>query len=367
LQFIFVLFFGGVVIQCLFIISFLLAFRKGQLEIDDVEMPISIIVAAHDELDNLKELVPLLLAQEYPKFEVIIVEDRCNDETFDYLREESKKDDRLRIVRIASKPDHVNGKKFALTLGIKAAVNDWVLLTDADCRPSSSYWVKEMSRACGEGKDLVLGYSPYQRGKGFLNSFIRYESLLAAIQFIGLAILGRPYMGVGRNLAYKKSLFLKSKGFHDHLGVTGGDDDLFVNQHATSGNTSVVLGENSIVTSIPKNSWAEFYMQKVRHLSVGKHYKASDKILLGLFSASLILTWSLLVPVALLFPIVYVVLGVFIIRWILLSILTHQASRKLGYAFEGWKTPFLDFIFVIYYLVIGLVALQTKRVRWKKT
>lgn len=367
MQLIFILFFGGMLIQCLFIILFLLAFGKKRSPIDGSEVPISVIVAAHDELDNLKELIPLLLAQEYPSFEVIVVEDRCNDESFDYLREESKRDARLRVVRVASKPDHVNGKKFALTLGIKAAVNDWVLLTDADCRPNSSLWIKEISKRCAENKDFVLGYSPYQKEKGFLNSFIRYESLLTAIQFIGLAILGKPYMGVGRNLAYRKSLFLDSKGFHDHLSVTGGDDDLFVNQHATSSNAEVVFGENSIVTSVPKTTWVEFYVQKVRHLSVGKHYKATDRMLLGLFSISLIASWALLVPVALLFPIVYVVFGVFLIRWVLLSILTHKASRKLGYAFEGWKAPFLDFIFVIYYLVTGLVALQTKKVRWKKT
>ncbi|MEJ0056537.1 MAG: glycosyltransferase [Bacteroidota bacterium] len=172
-----------------------------------------IIVCAHDEEENLKALVPLLLGQEYPEFEVIIVEDRCNDGTYDYLLAATKQDARLKMVRVRHLPEHLNGKKFALTLGIKAASHEWVLLTDADCKPAGNQWIRSMTSHFQPDKQIVIGYSPYIRSSSYLNAFIRFESLITGIQFIGWALLGRPYMGVGRNLAYRKNLFFENKGF----------------------------------------------------------------------------------------------------------------------------------------------------------
>ncbi len=307
----------------------------------------------------------MLLAQEHPEFEVIVVEDRCNDNTYDYLLAATKLDARLKMVRVVHKPEHINGKKFALTLGIKAARYDWVLLTDADCRPSSNLWMAKMSEAMDDTAQIVLGYSPYIKTKGLLNSFIRFESILTGIQFIGFAWLGRPYMGVGRNLAYRKSLFLENKGFNSHLGVVGGDDDLFVNQHAKGSSTRICVGPDVLMRSTPKTTWKEYYIQKLRHLSVGKHYKFGDKVLLGIFSLTWTLSWLIALPLSFFTPFTEWILLAFIVRWMLLVFLFYKASKKLGEPFEGWKAPFLDFIYVFYYLVTGPKALVSKKVRWK--
>lgn len=353
-------------IQIIYLLTLLVAITKYKAQPADRKVPVSVIVCGHDEHQNLQELLPLLLNQEYPDFEVVVVEDRSNDESFDFLYEACKHHSNLRLVRVKDKPEHVNGKKFALTLGIKAARHEWVLLTDADCRPNSTHWIKEMSTRFSNESEIVLGYSPYQKKSGLLNLFIRYETLLTAIQYFGMAILGKPYMAVGRNLAYRKSLFLNNKGYSSHLSVTGGDDDLFVNQWGHKKNTTIVIGPESIVYSTPKTSWIEFYYQKLRHLSVGKRYKISDKIVSGVFMLSLVGCWLLIVPAVIYSTIFYVPIAVFLIRIILLTLLAHKASRKLGEAFEGWKVPVLDFIFVIYYLVVGLAALRTNQVRWKR-
>lgn len=328
--------------------------------------PVSVIVCAHDEEKNIRELVPILLQQKYPEFEVIIVEDRCNDETYDFLLDAVKRDTRLKMVRVTHLPAHISGKKFALTLGIKAAVNDWVLLTDADCRPGPN-WIASMAAHCKEEKKIVIGYSPYQREPGYLNNFIRFESLVTGIQYMGWALLGNPYMGVGRNLAYRKALFIDNKGFNKHLGVIGGDDDLFVNEHATEENVAVCIGADSLTPSIPKRTWSEFFRQKIRHLAVGKKYRLSDKLVLGFFSLSWVLSWIFVVP--LLFTQtglnLYLWAG-FVLREIMLAIVIGIASRALGDRLAAWKTPVLDFNYAIYYLGTGLVALVSKRVRWKK-
>ena len=172
-------------------------------------------------------------------------------------------------------------------------------------------------------------------------------------------------MGVGRNLAYRKSLFLENKGFNTHLGITGGDDDLFVNEHANSQNVNVSLGQASLILSKPKTNWTSFYYQKLRHLSVGKHYRLFDRIVLGVFSITWILTWIAVLPFTFFTPWMYWLIGGFAFRWLLLIVLFDHASRKLGDPFEAWKTPFLDFIYAFYYLVAGPVALVSKKIRWK--
>ncbi|MDZ7649020.1 MAG: glycosyltransferase [Cytophagales bacterium] len=252
-----------------------------------------------------------------------------------------------------------------MTLGIKAAKYEWLLFTDADCRPAGNQWIKRMTSQYNENTQIVLGFSPYTKQPGWLNAFIRFESIVTGIQMISFSNLGKPYMGVGRNLAYAKSLFLDHKGFNNFLSVTGGDDDLFVNRVASRKNTQVCLGSEAMTVSHPKESWREFLHQKLRHLSVGKKYRAVDKIILALFSLTWILTWFFVAPLMAFTTDFYVIGALFIVRSILQITLIYKATSKLGMGFEVWKTPFLDFIFPFYYLVTGLRALVVKRIQWK--
>jgi glycosyltransferase involved in cell wall biosynthesis len=369
LQVLFIVFLVAVGIQLIYLTFFLIAFLKKYKEDDATIQPVSVIVCAHDEEQNLRELVPLLVQQQHPSFEVIIVNDRSNDGTYDYLlhatQTQTNHNASVRMVHIDRAPAHVNGKKYGITLGIKAAKYDWIVLTDADCRPHSDQWLQAMSAKCSGGKEIVLGYSAYLQENGFLNLFIRFETLFTAIQYMSYAILGNPYMGVGRNLAYRKSLFLDNKGFNGYLGVTGGDDDLFVNQHATASNTAVCLGENSIVNSVPKRTWRDYFNQKVRHLSVGKKYRFGHQFLLGIFSISHALTWITGMPLLFIFSGYLWILGALVFRTSLMAFTTHRAAVRFGHKFESWSVPLLDFLFVIYYLSTAPVALLTKKIRWR--
>lgn len=352
-------------IQILYLIVLLCGVLKKDRHQVQPPHPVSVIVCAHDEEANLRELIPMLLAQEHPQFEVIIVEDRCNDGTFDYLREATEKDARLRMVRVIHKPENINGKKFGLTLGIKAAQYEWLVFTDADCRPSSNRWLNHMSEKQNESTQFVLGFSAYAKAPGLLNAFIRFETLLTGILYSAFARLGKPYMGVGRNLSYTKSLFLNSKGFHAHQEITGGDDDLLVNRLATRKNAAVVLGPEAITISKPKITWSDFLHQKLRHLSVGRYYKFSDKIMLSLFTGSWV-AFLLLSPLGYFTPFVWVIGAIFLVRWFFLLLLFGKAARRLGAEIELWKIPVLDVTFAFYYLVTGLRALVVKRIKWKK-
>jgi glycosyltransferase involved in cell wall biosynthesis len=377
LQILILVFLIAVGIQLVYLLIFLIALVRKQEEGSEAQVPVSVVVCAHDEAENLKELIPLLLAQDYPEFEVIIVNDRSNDSTFDYLLEETKIHPRLRMVNVKDTPERVNGKKYGITLGIKAATNEWILLTDADCRPRNSGWIRSMSRHFTSSTQFVLGLSPYKKQPGFLNLFVRFETLLTAIQYFAFGWLKNPYMGIGRNLAYRKSLFLEQKGFNNFLHVTGGDDDLFVNMHARGSNTRLELSAESQVYSFPESNWRSFYDQKVRHLSVGKRYRFSHRFLLGLFTVTWILTWFawLILFGWLVFTFAtaatyqavetYLILVPFVLRWMLLLVVFRVMLKKASLGFGVWAIPILDFVYAIYYLSTGLAALTTKRIRWR--
>lgn len=187
-----------------------------------------------------------------------------------------------------------NSKKYALTLGIKKAKHTRLLFTDADCSPQSEHWLQVMSTYYSEEKQLVLGYGPYRKKFGLLNALIRFETFITAIQYFSYARLGKPYMGVGRNLGYTSVLFDKHKGFVSHMQVQSGDDDLFVNEAATPSNTTYCLDPRSFTLSEPKSSFASWLKQKRRHISTAHHYKGFHKFSLGLYYLGNLAFWIVL-------------------------------------------------------------------------
>ncbi len=243
---------------------------------------ISVVICARNEANNLERFLPLILEQNYPKFEVVVVNDCSTDHTEELLSELKVTHEKLRYTNIPLNEKFAHGKKLALTIGLKSAQYDHVLLTDADCYPTSKGWLQSMAGNLGGDKEIVLGYGSYEKQKGLLNMIIRYETVFTAIQYFSFAIKGRPYMGVGRNLAYRKDLFFKSKGFAGHYHIASGDDDLFVNQHAVKKNTSVEIDPESFTISLPKRKLGAWIRQKRRHLLAGNLYNRGSRWRLGL-------------------------------------------------------------------------------------
>lgn len=331
---------------------------------------VSVIVCAWNELENLKSLIPLLNNQVYPIFEIIIVDDRSLDGTFDYLSTQCFEYQNIRFLRIEKTPYHLSSKKYALTLAIKSAKYNNILLTDADCRPQSNNWITGMTACLTPDKEIVLGFSPYFKKKGFLNNFIRYETFNTAVQYISFAITGMPYMGVGRNLMYRKSLFLENKGFAKHTNIIGGDDDLFMNDVANEQNTAVCLNPETFMYSFPKTTWQTWYRQKIRHLSVSKHYKLQHKLNLGGLAISQILTWLcflILLPIFFYKPLVYWILSVFLFRLISQWIVFMKVNKRLDSTLAIITLPFGDGIFALYFLLMGINNFLPRRqkMRWR--
>jgi len=244
--------------------------------------PVSVIICARNEEENLRKNLPLILEQKYPDFEVVVINDCSTDGTEKYLDSLKEQYPILKTTTIKEDRKFKHGKKLALTVGIKAANNDLLLFTDADCWPESSLWIETMQSNFNPETSIVLGYGGYSERKGLLNTIIRFETLYIAMQYFGYALIRLPYMGVGRNLAYRKSLFFNNKGFARHSHLLSGDDDLFVNEVANRHNTRIEIRTESHTRSESKRTWKEWYFQKKRHLTTGPDYKFLVKFLLFL-------------------------------------------------------------------------------------
>ncbi|MFY0652422.1 MAG: glycosyltransferase [Cyclobacteriaceae bacterium] len=364
---IFIVFVVAISTQSIFwlLFVFTLSRHKNKKSIAMEGRGISVMICAYNELENLKILLPKLYNQDYDEFEVIIVNDRSSDGSYDFLLEEKKTHAHLKTVDIDRAPDHIDAKKYAITLGIKAAKFDHLLFTDADCYPESKKWISSMAKSFGEKTKFVLGYSQFKQEKGFVNSFSRFETQHTGMLYCTLAKLGRPYMGVGRNMAYTKEMFLENKGFNQYQKVTGGDDDLLVNEHAKGINTEVCIGQSTLVWSYSKKTFLEYFNQKRRHISVSKYYKFLDKFILGMYSLSHLLFWIAFVILAATKYFPELIFGLFACRLLLNTLIVHTTSKKFGERIVVWHVPIMDFIYNIYLMIMGLASLSTKKVTWK--
>lgn len=376
--FLFWLVFGiGLFIQAiylLFIFSRLAFFKKkseSKSSSQNIE-GVTVTIAAHNEVKRLEKLIPILFEQDYENFEVLIIDDRSTDGTRELLQDLMLIYPKLRTVTIGYTPNHVTAKKYALTLGIKVTRNDIILLTDADCLPESKNWIKLMTAPVREkNKTFAIGYSGYEQKPGFLNSWIQFETLLTAYFYLSFGLWRAPFMGIGRNLCYRRSFFMEVKAFKNLWHIEGGDDDLFVNQYATGKNSALVINPEANMISEPKTDSKSYLTQKKRHLHAGKYYRSEDKQKIGFYAFSHALFWIGGFGLLIYFGIAqnwehfFIVFGIILSRTLLLTLIFHLGGKKIQ-GFSPTKMTWLhDFLYLGYFWILGSVSHQAKTIKWK--
>ncbi|MBD0832375.1 glycosyltransferase [Aestuariibaculum sediminum] len=367
LDFVFYAFAAVVVIQVIiyFVLFGKFAFLKPK-KASPIKFPVSVIVCAKNEAENLAKFLPSVINQNYPKFEIILINDASSDNTLNVMEDFKNSNSNIRIVNVKNIEAFWGNKKYALTLGIKASSYNHLLFTDADCKPLSKFWIKDMCSNFNDNTELVLGYGAYNKVKNsFLNKIIRFETLVTAINYFSFAKGGNPYMGVGRNLAYTKELFFKANGFIEHIKIPSGDDDLFVNQVATKHNTAICVSQNSFTESIPKTNFKAWIKQKRRHISTAKHYKPNHKIALSLLYLLQIMFWGFGISlIASTFKWPFVV-GLILVRFISQFIIFGRSAKKLNEEDLIMLLPVLEIFLIVAQLVIFIKNLSSKPRYWK--
>ena len=341
-----------------------LAFFSPPVKEKSQQHPVSVIICARDEAAKLVTHLPGALVQTYPStHEVIVVNHNSQDDTRFLLDEFKKTFKGLHIVNLEHEAIGIPGKKYPLSMGIKEAKYEIVLLTDADCVPASEFWMQKMQDCYHNGIEIVLGYSPYKKGPGFLNKLIRYDTFHTALQYLSYALAGIPYMGVGRNLSYKKELFFRTKGFSGINHLPGGDDDLFINKVATKDNTAIIVDPDTFTLSEPKKTFGDWMRQKRRHYSAARYYKPIHKFLLALYSTSHVLFYPLFLASLLVFDWRWV-LGLYGLRLIVQGFVHFRVMNQLKEKdlFAWWWL--LDIWMFVYYLIFVPSLWKKPRTTW---
>ena len=374
----------GYIILAFFLLSFLIqqiyhwfifgriAFSKNEKSDASIQ-PVSVIICAKNEAHNLMKNLPLIFNQDYPEFQVVVVNDCSFDETEDILEEFEKKHSNLHVVTLKEDEIKDHYKKLALTIGIKGAKYDRLVFTDADCSPRSNQWLKRIASNYHEQVQLVIGYGAFQKSKGLLNKLIRFDAFYNACQYLSFALIGKPYMGVGRNMAYRKKFFFDRKGFSSHYHIQSGEDDLFVNANADKLNLAVEVSLDSITETEPKKTYKQWRIQKMRHLSTSKFYKTSDKFRIGLLALSqyMFVLFAILSALYSIFVFefipyqVYVVLSLVLVRYISLFIIFYFSMKRLNEKDLLFLTPLLEIVLLFVYPIWHVRNMFVKKHRWK--
>jgi glycosyltransferase involved in cell wall biosynthesis len=361
-----VLAFFWLVQMCYYLFVFMRICRKKKQPEYNPVVPVSVVICAKNESENLKERLKYVLEQDYPDFEVIVVNDQSTDETELVLDEYKQQYKNLYVTEISHDKIFRQGKKLALTIGIKAAKHEWLLLTDADCIPATKFWIKTMSLYFTDKYDFVLGYGGYEEEKGLLNKLIRYETGFIALQYFTFAEAGMPYMGVGRNLAYRKSLFEKTRGFASHSRLMSGDDDIFVNDNAKKHRVALSYNQMSFTMCSPKMTFHDWNAQKQRHYTASERYKTKHKIILGLETLSRTAFYLLCVALSFFPPLYIVTAGLFLLRYAVFMYTVCSMKTKFNIKNITLAAVFYDFILPYLNLVQYIFGkIRKERLKWK--
>ena len=322
---------------------------------------ISVIICAHNEAENLKKFLPKIIQQHYRNFEIIVVNDRSTDETEKIISSFPE----VKCVNIEKTPIEWDAKKWAITQGVSHAQGEYLLLTDADCYPKSEHWISEFNAAFEE-KEIVIGVSFYETEKTLLNKFIQFETLLTALCYIGFLKRGIPYMGVGRNIGYKKSIF-QQFNFKGIQNLKGGDDDLTFQKLATKENSKAIFSKNSQTLSIPQRTLSTYLSQKRRHLHIGKYYSTKTKSVIGVFNLFSLLFWmsTCLLLIHNTIPYIKVMYLTMLFRTFTIIVTFVKQSNILDCSLRNAGWLFLEPILILFTWIWGGFAQLFKLIKWK--
>ena len=351
------------IIYYLFYSTFI--FHSDNKENKSLSIPISVIICAKNEAENLHKFLPSVINQKYTNFEIILINDASSDNTLDVMKHFKQENNIIKIVDVKNIEAFWGNKKYALTLGIKAANNEHLLFIDADCKPISDYWIQKMSNQFSKQRSIILGYGKYQSKKhSLVNVLVRFETLLTAIQYFSYAKLNSPYMGVGRNLAYKKSEFFNVKGFINHMNIRSGDDDLFIQDAANNLNTTICTSLESFTISQAPKTLNEWFRQKRRHVSTANYYKKQHQFFLGLFYISKVVFYTTAITLFFFYPweiMLPIVLLYFAIQYLIIGISAKKLKEKQLIYF----LPFLEILLMLFQFAIFIANSVSKPTHWK--
>lgn len=359
-------FISVVAIQLIYLLlfQFRLLLHKNKEVVKSNLPSVSVVICARNEEDNLFKNLPIILNQVYPDFEVIVVNDQSQDDSMHIIKAYKKDYPFIKYIELEKNKHRNFGKKLPLTVGIKGATKDFIVVTDADCTPKSKYWLQHLAKNNTEDKEIVLGYSPYEKTKGFLNKLIRFDTTTIAITYMSFAKTALAYMGVGRNMGYSRAKFEEVGGFKSHYHIASGDDDLFIKDAATRKNVAIDMSPKSFVYTEPKKTWKKWISQKQRHFTTSGEYRLINKLFLGIFPLSMFLLYISFFILLFNTEWYYFVLAVFGLRLLFYWVINGFLLKRLEMKDLIWCYPCFEIVHTIVMPFIFYSNSRTERHKW---
>lgn len=358
----FVVFTGIQVIYYLAFSSFIFNTVKNNKQ--SSEIPVSVLIFAKNEAENLQKIIPNIIQQKYTAFEIVLINDASKDNSLEVMQSFKLNHTNIKIIDVKNTEAFWGNKKYALTLGIKAATHEHLLFINPGSKTISKFWISKMSQHFNVDKTIVLGYNKYKQENSILNLLVRFETLLTAVKCFGYTKLGAPYRALGGNLAYKKSGFFKVKGFINHMNIKSGENDLFIQDAANNTNTTICTSEKSFTVSKAPSTFKEWSSQKTKQVSTANHYKLKHKLLLGLFNISKVLFYISGIILCFLYPL-QMVLPIVITYYTIQYLVVGFASKKLKEPQIIYFIPFLEIGVLLFHFSIFISNLISKPNHWK--
>ncbi len=365
--YVFIVFIAAAAVQIVYyalVFSRLAYGREHRFDPDEYP-PVSVVICAKNEAENLRRNLKIIFIQNYPTYEVIVVNDQSTDDTINVVSDFFSRNTNLRLFNIKPGEKPLPGKKFALKTGIENAKYENIVVTDADCQPASAHWLEHLMSSYLSDTDFVLGYSPFYRHPGMVNKIARYENIMTAMQYMSYARVGIPYMGVGRNMSFRKSLFTGWSGSNRDKDLPGGDDDLFVNALARGRNTVLSLHKDSFTYSEAKSTWSDWLHQKRRHVSTGSRYRFHHQLLLFFFALSDFLFYTSFIVLCIKTFMLPIILLSLVLVLTIKYIVTDKINIKLQQADLSSWFLLLDPLYVLYLFAIFIVSIFSTKPEWK--
>ena len=335
--------------------------------------PVSVVLTAHNDAAWLRENLVYLLEQDYPKFEVVVVNYLSTDDTEYVLRFLKDYYPHLKIVPFKEDVNLFQGKKYPLSIGIKSAANDILLLADPDCTPKNLQWLRGMVQGYAQGQasgqtatQIVLGYCGLKRTKTLLGTLQQYDSLAYGAHYLGSALLGHPYTASGRNLSYRRSFFFDRGAFIRHYDVADGSDDLFVYQNANRTNTAVCINADAVLIAEPKKSFSAWHQERLHRVGTRNRHSTCSRLRENLLPLANLVFYAAAVLLIVGGSLPWVVTAAVLalkVAWQIVCFAQLCKRFDAGYVFLA--APFFEIYFIIANTILILLPLPNNR-RFKK-
>lgn len=336
--------------------------KKGTLTKDALP-PVSVVLTARNDASWLKENLVYLLEQDYPNFEVVVVDYLSHDDTQFVLKLLQDYYPHLKVVPFKEDVNLFQGKKYPLSIGIKSAKNDILMLADPDCIPKNMQWLRGMVEGySNKNTQIVLGFCGLKRTKTLLGLMQQYDNLAYSAHYLGNALLGHPYTGSGRNLSYRRKFFFKQGAFIRHYSVAGGSDDLFVYQNANRKNTSVCIDSDACLSTEPRKTFAQWHRLRLERVSTRNWHSLGSRLVEDLMPLANVAFYALAALLVLRGTLPWVVVaGAVAIKWIWQIVSFAQLCKRFEGGLAYLAAPFLEIYFIIANTILVLTPLHNNR------